>query len=219
MSFNEPKITEHLHDNPFLTPPLLFRDQRAEQQDRVETARAEQIASSEAAEREMALVRAMNPPPLPKLEARALRRPVLPVGFDAAQLDQQVFERGVAIDRDRLLSLGKALFDDLLSRDHDVRSFQRVLFNDLSSWPSVLQSFAANNALVTNIPYRRTADVVAGRHIDREQAARIDDWNDLWKIALEPESARRVLSGRQSKEISAENWLLVAMAAHQYRQT
>ena len=191
----ERRITTHEHTSPFISPPIFPRASREEiAQQRRADREATVTASREAADRDIAYVRAMNPSPVPKLEARALRQPVMPADFDAAALDKNIYSRGVAFDRERLVSLGSALFDDLLSRDRDVRSFQRVLFDDLSSWPSVLQSFAANNALVTNVPSRRNADIVAGRFADREQAARIDSFDDLWKIALEPESARRVLS-------------------------
>jgi hypothetical protein len=189
---DEPKFITHEHNPVFGTPPLIFRDAHAAQQERVQQKEIAQIASREAAERDMAYVRAMNPPPVPKLEARALRQPVLPAGFDAAQLDKNIYSRGVAFDRERLLSLGRVLFDDLLARDHDVREHQRVLFDDLTSWPSVLQSFAANNALVTNVPRRTNSDIVANRFTDRDAAALISNWEDLWKIALEPESVRRV---------------------------
>ena len=189
---NKPRFHEVEH-NPILgTPPLTFLDENTARRDRRELKHAAQIASQEAADRDIAYLKAMNPPPVPKLEARALRQPVLPADFDAAQLDGLIFKRGVAIDRERLLSLGKALFDDLLSRDHDVREYQRVLFDDLTSWPSVRQSFASVNALVTNVPRRRSADVVANRFTDRDAVARIDDWEDLWKITLQSESARRV---------------------------
>jgi hypothetical protein len=78
--YDKPGFTVH-EPNPFLTPPLIFRDQHAEQQDRVETARAAQVASSEAAQREDAYLRALNPPRRAQIEPPALRSPDLPAEF------------------------------------------------------------------------------------------------------------------------------------------
>src|SRR5262249_39992003 len=108
-------------------------------------------------------------------------------------LDQAVFERGIAISRERLLSLGKARFSELLQADREVRAFQRILFVDLSQWASVEQSFAIAGALTTIVPRVRTGEASRGGGAERIAAASITGFDDLWKAQAEPQSVRNVL--------------------------
>jgi hypothetical protein len=153
-----------------------------------------QAASREESERLMAEARAMNPPPMPIAEPPPLRKPVLPDNFDrqAMDLDEQIYERGIAFSRDRLLALGKERFEELLARDHEARSLQRVIFGDLTTWPTVMYSFASAGALGTGIPPRKMMEQHTGAGLDREAAASITDWDDLWKARPEPETVRRI---------------------------
>ena len=179
-----PKFITHTHDPVYDgTPPLIFRDRNAAQQERLEQKKISQAASSEAVQREAALLRALNPPRMPTLEPPRLRAPVLSDDFaeQAKSLDEKIFNRGVAIDRDRLVSLGKERFAELLALDRTARLLQRVLILDFSSWLSVLFGFAATSPLVAAVPRRRTADVVAGRGLDREAVSKIESFHDLWK--------------------------------------
>jgi hypothetical protein len=64
----------------------------------------------------------------------------------------------------------------------------------------VFQSFAAANALVTAVPRRKTADILARRDADRDDAARVDHFSDLWKCFLEPETVRRIFAFRDRFE-------------------
>jgi hypothetical protein len=177
-----PVVTTHCE--PFTAP---------EERHQIEYKRDVTVAASEAATREAAYLRALNPPRVPQLEPPSLRQPVLPHEFDAAAIDEAIFERGIAVNRSKVLALGKERFASLLERDHDVRSFQRVLFGDIGTWPSVAASFASINALRSNIPPRTTKEQLSGQGADREAAGQINGWPDLWKVQLEPESVRRVL--------------------------
>ena len=182
MSDDKARFTTH-EANPFLTPPIVFQDVHAAQQERVEQKKISQAASSEQAEREDALLRAINPPRMQRIEPPSLRAPVLPDGFaeQAAALDEEIFNRGVAIDRDRLVSLGRQRFAELLALDRTARSLQRVLINDFSSFASVESGFSRVSPLIANVPRRRTADVVAGRGLDREAVSKIESFDDVWK--------------------------------------
>src|SRR5262245_47431206 len=85
--------------------------------------------SREAAERESAYLQALSPPRMKNPGPPVLKKPVLPGDFQIRldKLDRQIHERGVAIDRERLLSLGKEQFVDLLVRDHAARAIQRAV--------------------------------------------------------------------------------------------
>jgi hypothetical protein len=188
------RSTSYEHNPVYGTRPLIFHEQGAAQQERAEQEQISQAASRELAARDMALIRALNPPRLPDLGPPPLREPTLPANFEsqAADLDREIVKRGIAVSRDKLMALGQERFAELLARDHDVRSYQRVLFGDLTAWPAVAHSFATVDALRTNLPPRRISEQLSGQGADREAAARIDGWKDLWKAAQVPESVRRV---------------------------
>jgi hypothetical protein len=184
-------ITEH---PAFFAPTITAQERQTVREQRRDLAAT---ASRDIAERDAAFCRALNGPPRPRRELGLppLRQPVLPTDFEQAKaIDNKILERGIAVNRDRLLSLGKERFDDLLLLDRRVRSLQRVLFNDLTSWPSVMHSFASVGALDTGIAPRRTAEQFSASGEDREQAARITGFDDLWKTTAEPESVRNVLA-------------------------
>jgi hypothetical protein len=195
MAHEQRKFSTSEHNPVFGTPPLIFRDKREAQLEREATRHVAQVASDEQAQREDAYLKALNPPRIAAVEPPSLRQPLLSSGFvdrvDA--LDQAVFQRGIALDRERLVLLGKARFDDLLALDRDVRAFQRVLFDDLTSFSSVAASFATVDALTaSSVPRVRTAEASRGDGADRTAAASITGWNDLWKAQQEPQSVRNV---------------------------
>jgi hypothetical protein len=93
-------------------------------------------ASREAAEREMAYLKALGTPRLAQPELPPIKAPELPSDFAAqvAELDQEIYGRGVAIDSERLVSLGKERFTHFLAAD---RKFPRDAIGasvDLSSF-------------------------------------------------------------------------------------
>jgi len=193
--YEEQKITEHEH-SPFLRPPIHFDPPARREQDAAAHKAAVAAASSEAAEREMAYLRGLSGPArVPRAEPPPLRGPALPEDFaeQAGAIDEAIYDRGVAIHRDQLLSLGRARFAELLEKDRSVRSLQRVLFNDLTSWPDVAASFASVSALSAHLPPRKMKEQMSGAGEGREKANKIEDWQDLWKAAQqEPEPVRNV---------------------------
>jgi hypothetical protein len=145
-------------------------------------------ASAEAGEREMALNQAMaGGGRTSALELPTLRAPKLAKDFQARldELDEAIHQRGVAVDRDKLLELGKEQFTRLLSLDRAARELQRITrpSTDLGVWSSVQFSFQQAGAWITSVPRRRTAEVNSGSGLDREEAGRLGSFGDLWKIS------------------------------------
>jgi hypothetical protein len=181
MHHSDRKVIEH---HPIFGPTASPEERRAEKQahDGVVT-----TASHETATREQAELRALNGPPrASKQVLPLLHEPVLPKDFEqqVAALDQAIYERGFAISRDRLLSLGKERFRELLAKDGTARSWQRFIGTrtDLTSWPSVEYAFQLVNGLTTTVPRRKMAEEYAGSGLDREAAGRIASFSDLWKV-------------------------------------
>src|SRR5262245_31744910 len=173
----EQRVTEHEHNPLFGSPPIHFISLEERQQDAAAHKRNMAAASCEAAERDMALARAMIPPQRRRVDPPPLRDPELPADFaaHAAALNEKIFKRGVAVNCDRLVSLGKERFQELLGLDRAAREVQRVIGTriDLTSWPSVEYAFQSANALsVTAVPRRTNTDIMAGAGRDRESAAR-----------------------------------------------
>jgi len=156
--------------------------------------------SREAGERDLAMTRAMNPPPFKAPTQPEVRAPILPENFNEqlARVDREIYERGVAIDRERLLSLGKERFTRLLESDRAARASQRIIGTriDLTHFESVQFAFANVGAFAAAVPRRKLADVASGRGADREAAAQICGFDDLWKITSEPAAVRDVLAFR-----------------------
>jgi hypothetical protein len=99
-------------------------------------------ASKEAGGREMALLRDLNGGyAQPQQQPPQLRAPRLH-GDHAqriAKLDEEIYERGIAVDRERRLSLGKQRFKQLLAAERLARSERAIGTRcDLTSFASVL---------------------------------------------------------------------------------
>jgi hypothetical protein len=158
-------------------------------------------ASNEQAAREASYLRALNPPPVPQPEPPQLRGPSLPDGFNVAQIDQAIFERGIAISKERLVSLGEERFAQLLLLDRETRQLQRVTGpqTDFTDWPSVAHAFASRNALNSGLAPRKTSEQFAGLGADREQAGQIEGFADLWKAWVhEPQTVKNVYRVRDA---------------------
>jgi hypothetical protein len=144
----------------------------------------------------MAYQQALNRPSVPVVEVPPLKQPLLPADVQSRldALDEGIHARGIAVSRERLLALGKERFQELLAKDGAARGLQRVIGTrtDLGSWTSVKEAFASVNALLTTVPRRKTAEVWAGKGIDREEAAMITGFADLWKAQQEPQAVRDV---------------------------
>lgn len=74
------------------------------------------VASRERVLEEQAYLRARGTTRLAKSELPVVRLPVLPDNFEQkiAALDSMILQRGIAIDKERLLSLGRERFQQLL---------------------------------------------------------------------------------------------------------
>ena len=191
MPYERPTVTTH-HE-PFFHPSVALEEQR---QATTEYKRNVAAAATEAAERDMAYVRALNPPRVPQPEPPQLRQPVLPDGFDAAAIDEAILERGIAIDRDRILSLGRGRFAELLALDRTARGSQRIIGSstDLTSWQSVEFAFAQAGALATQVPKRTMTEEMSGSGLDRHAAAQINGFDDLFKATADRQPVRDVLA-------------------------
>ena len=138
----------------------------------------------------------LNRPSAPVSKVPALKEPTLSKDFvrriDA--LDERLHKRGVAVSREWLLSLGQKRFQELLALDRTTRSLQRVIRSktDLTDWRSVEYTFQLANALVTPVPRRKIAEQVSGAGLDRDEAAKIAGFPDLWKATVEQPTVRNV---------------------------
>jgi hypothetical protein len=157
----------------------------------------EQAASREETQRQMARDRALSGGAPRQRPAPQLRAPDH-LGEDfaerSAKLDGEILARGVAIDREKLIALGKKQFQDLLSADCEARSLPHVMPTDYTRWESVHHAFARAGALnVSIVPRRKTIEIFDGLNLDREAARSIDGFADLWKASpVEPQSVRNV---------------------------
>jgi hypothetical protein len=190
---NEPRITAHPSTPPintFLSNEYL-QDQGASERKTVAIA----VSSSDVGEREAAYMRALSPPQLRSQAPPSLRGPKPWDDVAAGEIDRAIYERGIAIDRDKLVALGCSRFTELLDKEHAVRSVQRVLFSDLSSWMSVQFSFAAVTPFrASAVPRRTTAEAFAGTGADKDSAATISGFDDLWKLTEHRQTVKDVLA-------------------------
>jgi hypothetical protein len=116
-----------------------------------------------------------------------------------ADLDREIYERGVAVDRDKLLSLGKARFDELLAADRVARS-ERVIGTliDLTSFPSVFFALSQAGALwQIPVPRPKTKDQLQGIGEELDQVRQVEGFIDLWKVfSSEPRAVRAIYAFR-----------------------
>jgi hypothetical protein len=154
------------------------------------------VASNEAAQRDAAYLRALNPPTTPPPALPSFKQPALGKEFQSRldALDEKIQGRGIAISHDRLLSLGKERFAQVLELDRAARSVQRVIGTrtDLTSWASVEFAFQQVNGFTTMVPKRKTAEIHTGAGLDREAAAKINGFADLWKCSQERATVRDI---------------------------
>jgi hypothetical protein len=202
MAYERPTFHVHEHNPVFGTPPILPREYyEHDSEARREAAR---VASREAGQREAAYLQALSGVPTRRQPPRQLRQPTLPDDFADAmdRFDDEIFTRGIAVSRDRLLSLGRTRFSELLALDRAAREEQRVVgpSTDLSSWFSVHQAFSNANALATGIRPRKTSEIWVGAGEDRERAGQFSGFADLWKSVTEPRAVRAIYSFRNKFE-------------------
>jgi hypothetical protein len=141
-------------------------------------------ASRVATIEQMAIDRAMGRPNVAPPERPVIKAPILPQDFEASteRIDKQILDRGVAIDRNKLVSLGRERFAELLAAERKARSWQRGI-GDFASFESVQRGLHAFEA--SQIPRRKTSEQISGAGKDREAVRAIRDWSDLWKLTSE----------------------------------
>lgn len=140
-------------------------------------------ASRVAVDEEMARNAALGRPRLPKPEPPSIKAPILSQDFAQrlAALDKEIFKRGLAVDRERLLSLGHERFKQLLELDRKARSWQKIAdFTRFGSVQDGLQAFEA-----ATVPERKTAEQLSGDGKERDEVRKIAGWQDLWKCTTE----------------------------------
>jgi hypothetical protein len=131
-----------------------------------------------AVRRNRAYVRALSRPRAPKPELPPLlKAPMLPADFalQGEAIDRAISERGVAVNRDRILSLGSEQFLELLEKDHDVRKDQRIIGTrtDLTSFAQVQYAFQVMRAFeVVGVQPRSTRSRLSARLVTAKKYAR-----------------------------------------------
>jgi hypothetical protein len=162
-----------------------------------------EAASREAAEREMAMLRALNPPRLTESEPPPLRSPSLPEDFGQRLkgIDNAIVGRGLPVDESKLLSLGRERFQKLLEADRQARASQSIIGAELTTGAGVLQAFAVLGATeASGIPRLRISQAYAGVGRDREAVRPIKCVDDLWKWTGEPQLVKALFAYRNAFE-------------------
>jgi len=160
-------------------------------------------ASREEARRDAALLRALNEPPRVAKPKPALKEPRLPEDFAQriADLDQKIYERGIAVQSDTLVSLGEEWFQQLLAADRAARTLQRVISTrcDLTSWPSVWHALATTGALgQVPVSARKTHEQMHGLNKEVDEARAVEGFADLWKLSrAQPQAIRAISAFRE----------------------
>jgi hypothetical protein len=189
MAYDEQRVTYH-------TPAPFFNQPRG--LDTGFTQEELTTLSREASAREMAWLRDMNRAAGVTLTPE-LKQPVLPEDFaqQVESLDRKIYERGIAVDREKLVSLGKQCFDELLAADRTART-ERVIGThcDLTCWPSVCYFFAQGGAILqVPVPRRTATEQLTGAGAERDEVHKVEGFFDLWKFyGSEPRAVRYVYS-------------------------
>jgi hypothetical protein len=165
-----------MSDQPFLRPLLGVESPEGMRHDAA-------AASREASAREMDYLRSLGRPRLPAPELPPIKTPILPDDFAqrVAELDEEIFARGVAVNTERILSLGRERFKKLLELDRTARSWQKIAdFTRFESVQNGLQAFQA-----ATVPHRKAAEQASGSGKERDEVRQIQSFDDLWKVTTE----------------------------------
>jgi hypothetical protein len=142
-------------------------------------------ASRVASEEEAAYLKALGGPRHPKSELPPLKAPVLSADFGQRleQLDDKITSKGVGIDSDKLLELGKERFTRLLELDRKIPRHALGAGIDATRFDSVQSALHAFEA--ASVPRRTTNEQLEGAGKEREAIRQITGWPVLWKAAHE----------------------------------
>ena len=153
----------------------------------------EAAASREASREEMAYLRALGRPRVTQPELPFIKAPSLPDDFaqGMADLDQEIYSRGIAIDTDKLVELGKERFAELLALDRKARSSPAIgVGTDVTTFASVQRAVHAFET--ASVPKRKTMEVLTGSGKEQDAVRQIKGWPDLWKATEEPQLVQDV---------------------------
>jgi hypothetical protein len=144
------------------------------QHDRSEAARI-------AADEEMMLLQSLGRPHVAQPELPLIKTPELSDDFQQrlARLDDEILQRGVAVNSERLVSLGRERFARLLALDRKARTGSPIGGSDLTRWEPVQNTLGAFEC--ASITRRSMREQLSGSGKEREQVRVIHDWADLWK--------------------------------------
>jgi hypothetical protein len=174
-------------------PPSAFSSAEEAQAAATEAADTRAAASREASARDMAYVAALGGHTVTRFALPPVKAPVLPPEFAqrVAALDEAISERGISVDADKLLALGKERFERLLELDRKARSNTAAIGTriDLTDFPSVQMALHAFEA--SAVPGRSTIEQLNGSGKDREHARKITGFADLWKNTNERQETIR----------------------------
>jgi hypothetical protein len=148
-------------------------------------------ASRVAGEEEQAYLRALGGPRYWKPELPQLKAAVLPQDFEQGlvALDDRIIGKGVALDREKVLELGKERFTELLATDRKLPRASIGAGTDATRFESVQKALHAFEA--ASVPRRTTSEQVEGVGKEREAVRQITGWHDLWKAAHERQEVIR----------------------------
>ena len=156
-------------------------------------------ASREEAARDHAMMRALNRPPTVIKPELVLKEPCLPDQFQQriADLDQRIYQNGLAISRERLLVLGTKRFAKLLAADHEARRVQHTIGvkTDLTNWSSVYFHCLISTYALKQVPVepREQYEELYGLNKDVDQIRSVDGFVDLWKVfGAQPQAVLRI---------------------------
>jgi hypothetical protein len=148
------------------------------------------------------MIRALNRPATQIKPQLVLKEPQLPHDFaqQVGALDQQTYRKGIAVSRERLESLGKARFQQLLAADREARREQRVIGirTDLTGWPSVCYAFLSTGALdQVPVPPRQGFEQAVGTNRELDEIRHVGAFADLWKaMGAQPRAVQRIYEFR-----------------------
>jgi hypothetical protein len=145
----------------------------------------EAAASREASREEMAYLRALGRPRVAQPELPHIKASVLPKDFPEGvrALDEEIYSRGIAIDTDKLVELGKKRFAELLAADRKVPRSTIGAGIDTTRFSSVQTALNAFEA--SSVPKRKTSEVLSGLGKERDAVRKITGFDDLWKVTHE----------------------------------
>ena len=125
-------------------------------------------------------------------------------------LDEDIYQRGLAIDKDKLVSLGQERFPQLLAHEREARGEQRAigLLADLTEWATTFAMFARVGALrAVPVRQRTTHEQLHGLNLELDEVREVRGFADLWKLLpVEPRAVLKMYNFRDAFESLTLVW-------------